>query len=452
MKTKKRRYLISAALIIFALIIGGVGIAQLYGSHEEPSTKKIVSGNDAKVWVLSDPHFIADSLHDFGSQYTYMMHTAASKDLKYQSIGIKSLVKQAIKDKPNAIVITGDLTFNGEYASIKQLEEYFKPLKAHNIKMLVIPGNHDIYDGWARKFSGDEQTKVAQISPADWKNTFVETYEDSHSSDPASLSTNVQLNDKYQLVLLDTNYYSTTASNTAPVTGGYLRDETLSWLKTQLEYGKKHNLRTVLFTHHNIYQHSTRGKEGYVIDNVSKLNPLLEKYDVKLSFAGHIHAQDIAADPDKSTPTVEVLSSSFAVAPKSYGVINFNKDEITYQKKNLDIRPFLTSKQKQNKDLANYPNYLKKLFYDDTKAIMYERLFYKMKDKQELMDEAATAFADVNWHFFTGTDDLSSAEIAKFTSTKGYQALIKYGGMKEGYAQTNLNDTNMNDNKLTIKY
>ena len=68
------------------------------------------------------------------------------------------------------------------------------------------------------------------------------------------------------------------------------------------------------------------------------------------------------------------------------------------------------------------------------------------------MDEAATAFADVNWHFFTGTDDLSSAEIAKFTSTKGYQALIKYGGMKEGYAQTNLNDTNMNDNKLTIKY
>lgn len=447
MKKKYLRGLVGLFLLAFVLILGW----NFYHANDNPTAKAITTSSEPKIWVLSDTHFIADSLHDEGKRFRYMEATAASKDLKYGTVLLTSLVKKAIKEKPTAIIITGDVTFNGAKKSAEQLADIFAPLKKNNIKFLVIPGNHDIYDGWARSFKGDEEYKTKQISPNDWKQIFKTSYEDATSVDPASLSYTIQLNDKYQLLMVDTNKYTVGESNTAPFTNGTVRPATISWMKDQLAAAKKKGLKTISFTHHNLYEHSSRGKAGYVIKNYEVVQKLYKKYDVKLNFAGHIHAQDIAGDETKYCPTIEVLNGSFAVSPNSYGEVKLTNDKITYQKKELDIAPFLTATEKKNHDLAKHKEYAKKLFMNSTKAIMYERLYSELKDEPELMDEAAAAFAAINYHFFAGTDHFTDKQVTDFEKTTGYKALIKYGGMNAGYAKKALQDTNMLDNSLTIK-
>ena len=41
-----------------------------------------------------------------------------------------------------------------------------QPLVANGTKVLIIPGNHDIYDGWARAYRGKRQLLTEQISLA----------------------------------------------------------------------------------------------------------------------------------------------------------------------------------------------------------------------------------------------------------------------------------------------
>ena len=64
---------------------------------------------------------------------------------------LSAFMRMAQRKNPAAIIVTGDLTFNGERVSAERFAEIFKPLK--KTKVLVLPGNHDVFDGWAREFS-----------------------------------------------------------------------------------------------------------------------------------------------------------------------------------------------------------------------------------------------------------------------------------------------------------
>ena len=105
-----------------------------------------------KVYLLSDTHLIAKDLHDDGAAFQRMRDTSAGKDLDYQGLVLIAFVRKVLKEKPAAVIITGDLTFNGEKLSAEKMAWIFAPLKKAGVAFLVIPGNHDIYDGWARKF------------------------------------------------------------------------------------------------------------------------------------------------------------------------------------------------------------------------------------------------------------------------------------------------------------
>lgn len=58
-----------------------------------------------------------------------MRDTSAGKDLDYQEIMLTAFVRKVLIDKPTAVIITGDLTFNGARRSGEKLTEIFAPLK-----------------------------------------------------------------------------------------------------------------------------------------------------------------------------------------------------------------------------------------------------------------------------------------------------------------------------------
>ena len=88
----------------------------------------ITSKKKPILWLLSDTHLIADSLHDDGLAFQHMRNTSAGKDLDYQEIALTAFVRKVIQEKPTAVIITGDVTFNGAKISGERLANIFKPL------------------------------------------------------------------------------------------------------------------------------------------------------------------------------------------------------------------------------------------------------------------------------------------------------------------------------------
>ena len=191
-------------------------------------------------------------------------------------------MQNALKSRPTALIITGDVTFNGEKTSAESLMHRLQPLVDHGIKVLIIPGNHDIYDGWARAYKGRQQRLTEQISPSDWRQIFHSSYEQAAAQDGNSLSYRVNLNHQYQLLLLDSNIYTIEPSNRPPNTGGKLSPQTMTWVRRQLALGARAHRKSIIFMHHNLYTHNEAVNQGYVLDNSDALKKLLTRYHVPL--------------------------------------------------------------------------------------------------------------------------------------------------------------------------
>ena len=400
-------------------------------------------------WVISDTHLIADSLHDDGQAFSQMQKTSQGKDLYYQETTLSAFVRMAEEKKPAAIIVTGDVTFNGERVSAERFAEIFKPLT--KTKLLVLPGNHDIYDGWAREFHGKKQYYAGQISPRMWRNIFRTSYETAVSVDNSSLAYSVQLNPDYLLILADSNDYGKEESSTAPATAGFLGKEQRKWIKEQLQYASQNNLRVIFCMHHNLYAHNPAVNKGYVVDDYRELRKLLAQYNVKLVFSGHIHAQNIMS-PQNSCPATEVVTACFCSNDQGYGVVKVSPKEISYTCHHFKMKDYLTDKEKQNWTLTHFHDYLENIQLGTISAELMQKDLYRNHDDLKSVRQMGRLFGEMNYHFFIGKNHIDFDELQKLKKSEIYQRLISENPQYELYLQT-LYDTSVHDNlHVKIKY
>lgn len=400
-------------------------------------------------WVISDTHLIADSLHDDGQAFSQMQKTSQGKDLYYQETALSAFVRMAEEKKPAAIIVTGDVTFNGERVSAERFAEIFKPLT--KTKLLVLPGNHDIYDGWAREFHGKKQYYAGQISPRMWRNIFRTSYETAVSVDNSSLAYSVQLNPDYLLILADSNDYGKEESSTAPATAGFLGKEQRKWIKEQLQYASQNNLRVIFCMHHNLYAHNPAVNKGYVVDDYRELRKLLAQYNVKLVFSGHIHAQNIMS-PQNSCPATEVVTACFCSNDQGYGVVKVSPKKISYTCHHFKMKDYLTDKEKQNWTLTHFHDYLENIQLGTISAELMQEDLYRNHDDLKSVRQMGRLFGEMNYYFFTGKNHIDFDELQKLKKSEIYQRLISENPQYELYLQT-LYDTSVHDNlHVKIKY
>ncbi len=400
-------------------------------------------------WVISDTHLIADSLHDHGQAFSQMQKTSQGKDLYYQETALSAFARMAEEKKPAVIIVTGDVTFNGERVSAEKFAELFKPLT--KTKLLVVPGNHDIYDGWAREFRGKKQYYAGQISPRMWRNIFKKSYENALSIDRNSLAYSVQLNPDYLLILADSNDYGKEESSTAPATAGFLGKEQRKWIKEQLQYASQNNLRVIFCMHHNLYAHNPAVNKGYVVDDYRELRKLLAQYNVKLVFSGHIHAQNIMP-PQNSCPATEIVTASFCSNDQGYGVVKVSPKEISYTCHHFKMDGYLTDKEKQNWTLTHFHDYLENIQLGTISAELMQNELYRNHDDLKTVRQMGRLFGEMNYHFFTGKNHIDLEELQKLKKSAIYQRLIAENPQYELYLQT-LYDTSTHDNlHVKIRY
>ena len=378
-----------------------------------------------------------------------MQKTSQGKDLYYQETALSAFVRMAQKKKPAAIIVTGDVTFNGERVSAEKFAEIFKPLE--ETQLLVLPGNHDIYDGWAREFRGKKQYYAGQISPRMWRNIFKTSYKNAVSVDDESLAYSVQLNPDYLLILADSNDYGKEEATTAPATAGFLGREQRRWIKAQLQYASENNLQVIFCMHHNLYAHNPAVNKGYVVDDYRELRKLLAQYNVKLVFSGHIHAQNIML-PQDPCPATEVVTASFCSNDQGYGVVKVSPKEVSYTCHHFKMKDYLTDKEKQNWTLTHFHDYLENIQLGTISAELMQKNLYQNHDDLDTVRKMGRLFGEMNYHFFTGKNHIESEELQKLKKSPIYQRLIADNPHYELYLQTLYDMSNHDNLHVKIKY
>ena len=421
----------------------------LVGCQENEKFAKSLSTNDT-FWIATDIHFIAPSLHDDGKEFQFIKKTAAGKDLDYQVASLSAFVAKAKKERPAAIILTGDLTLNGERQSAKEMAQIFSPLRTNDIPVLAILGNHDIYDGWAKKYQEDKKERIDQVSPADFKQFFPDGYKMAFDTDSVSLSYAVNINKTYDFIFLDTNEYPIQNSRAQPHTGGQVKEATLAWLEETLKTTENNHKIPIVFMHHNLFKHNPLIYKGYVLSNDKIVKKLFAKYHVPIVFSGHIHAQDIMKDPTGQTAIIEVVTSSFAIADHSYGELQLQDNQIIYKRKQVNVQTWAKENKKTGQNLRHHNTYLKNLFIKDGERLAYQQLLEQNVRDEEILAPAAKLVAKVNYNYFTGNDNYSSNQIAAIKESEAYDNLKKYSPFLQQYLDYSLQDDNLSDQKIVV--
>src|SRR3954453_9640760 len=89
--------------------------------HEEKY--KIKTGNDMTIYTATDIHYLAKDLTDDGEAYKKYVASGDGKQLQYIDEIINAFTYEIENKKPDILIISGDLTNNGEKESHIELSK-----------------------------------------------------------------------------------------------------------------------------------------------------------------------------------------------------------------------------------------------------------------------------------------------------------------------------------------
>ena len=253
-----------------------------------------------KMLVFSDPHYFYPSLGTSGSAFeTYL---ASDRKLIAESDAIiRAMVVQVEAQNPQVVLISGDLTKDGEQLSHHTMADYLAQMKAGGRKVFVVPGNHDIENGGASSYAGDTATPVPAISASDFADIYKDLgFSDAIARDSNSLSYVAELVPGLWLLALDSCIYGDVRGPMQ--TPGRFLDGTKAWIQAQLDEAKRQGVRVMAMMHHGVVEHFANQAlifPEFLVNERDAVAGLLSNGGVGVVFTGHFHANDIT----RGTPT-----------------------------------------------------------------------------------------------------------------------------------------------------
>ena len=141
-----------------------------------------------RIAIISDVHLLSPELITPGTAID-RADAAESKMMAMSDDIMASLVDSLIDMQPAVVLLTGDLTYNGERLSHERMAWHLSRLKQNGIQPLVIPGNHDCNNPYARRYDGDAVLPVGTITRDEFAQLYSDYgYGEQSLRDPASLS------------------------------------------------------------------------------------------------------------------------------------------------------------------------------------------------------------------------------------------------------------------------
>ena len=100
---------------------------------------------ETSVMLITDPHYLSAELFDRDSPYfTGILSGMDGRLTQYGPELMDALAQEVRHRRPDALIITGDLSYNGEKKSHEELAARLREIGLEGTPVYVIPGNHDI--------------------------------------------------------------------------------------------------------------------------------------------------------------------------------------------------------------------------------------------------------------------------------------------------------------------
>ncbi|MGN0752817.1 MAG: metallophosphoesterase [Aristaeellaceae bacterium] len=343
--------------------------------------------------VATDLHYLAPELTDHGAYFEQLIARGDGKVMAYSEELAEAFVAQVIARHPDALILSGDLTFNGERASHEALADKLSRVTAAGIPVLVIPGNHDLYNRGAVRFEGDGYERVDSVTSAEFREIYrAFGYDGALSRDRASLSYMAGISPALRLLMVDVN----------DLLDGEIDPQTLVWAEEQLAQAQRDGCRVIAVSHQNLLRHSSLMSYGFTMGNAYALHELYAAAPVLCNLSGHIHMQHIS---ESEEGIWDIATSSLAVSPNQYGVLTLTESGLTYRTETVDVSAWAAERGLTDPNLEDFAGYSEAFFKQNARR---QALAKVTQDDEP--EQLADFFADLNAAYFAGRMDAFSPD------------------------------------------
>ena len=273
------------------------------------------------IAVVSDPHVMASDLLESGAetQSAWTSYYAGQRKMLPESAGLFTQFVEAVKSNADIVLVTGDLTKDGEQTSHEFVRTQLATLTAAGKKVFVIPGNHDL---------GEEGNHASN---------FAAFYDGFGYGTGSTVDENGSLSYVAEpvegLVLLGIDSHT-----------GSVPSATLTWLCNQANTASAQGKQVIAMMHHPLIEH-IKGASNYIptytVGNPTAVRDALIDAGVKVILTGHFHTSDIAYDwnDDEANGIYDINTGSLISYPCDYRMLTLSQDMQTLDVATSSLNP-----------------------------------------------------------------------------------------------------------------
>ncbi len=319
----------------------------------------MVSANTSAVrfGVVSDIHYLAPSLKGGDSsewkEFVYNKHKEYNDIDSLLDNALDGVLRNAVEDGENYVLIPGDLTKDGELESHKALAQKLEAFEEDTgIQVLVIPGNHDINNSNAVTFENGIKEPTKKTSPEQFREIYdnlgfdlADSFFVPEEGKKGGMLSYAATLGGYRLIAIDSCIYSDDngAENNEHETAGQLADGLLDWIIDECAKAEENGLTVIGMQHHNLVPHTNIEEAtlfAFVINDWLKIADAYADAGMHYVFTGHLHANDVAKHvSDNGEAVYDILTPTLTGFPNYYKIVDFVSDgeEVTMDMKSIDV-------------------------------------------------------------------------------------------------------------------
>ena len=271
---------------------------------------------DTRMMVVTDLHYLAPALYAGSSLFLRALESGDGKLTQHGEELLAALEAEAAHQRPDALLVTGDMTFNGERESHELLAAAFARIEAAGTPVWVLPGNHDIRNPSARAYGEGVWMAVPAVDPDQFREIYRDFLPEEEAGEAGGFSGRVEVSDRLWLALVDGAVYRETAEVYGVCTGAHL-----AWMEGLLAEAEAAGAEVVTASHHNLLPHSSLAAESYVLRDGERLAALLRSRGCRLHLSGHLHIQHIAEEEG----IVDAATGGFCITPHRYALVTLSE-------------------------------------------------------------------------------------------------------------------------------
>ena len=266
-----------------------------------------------RIAVMSDLHYLSPDMIADTEDFEHAFNSDR-KLLKESSSVLHEMLERVRADKPDILLVSGDLTKDGEQechaALAKQLQQLQQDVPG--LKIYVINGNHDIRNYNAKNFNTADGKAVlaTRTEPEDFKRiydfvysdpTVLATFTPAEGNKAGGLSYVARPVEGLTVIAMDTCRYSsdnTSNGDDEHETSGAISADLEKWVIEQTAAAKARGDLVIGLEHHGLVPHfdvQPTILPMYLVNGYERIAQEYADAGMSVVFTGHMHAVDIAA-------------------------------------------------------------------------------------------------------------------------------------------------------------